>query len=59
MNDQAEYHEHRAAHELSLGLTAKSIQAARAHLQLSSMHRERLRALAGHSGMTKPPLVMP
>jgi hypothetical protein len=58
MEQQLEYHEARAAHELSLGLTAKSIPAARAHLQLSSMHRERMRAIAGALGTSKPPLVM-
>ena len=58
MNDQLEYHEARAAHEMSLGLTAKSIAAARAHLQLSSMHRERIRGIAGAGATSKPPQVM-
>ena len=58
MIENVKYHEDRAAREMSLGLTATSIPAARAHLQLSSMHRERIRALAGHSGTSKPPMVM-
>lgn len=58
MIDSLEYHEARAARELSLGLTAKCIPAARAHLQLSSMHRERSRELSGGSRTSKPPLVM-
>ena len=49
MIEHVEYHEQRAARELSLGLTAQSMAAARAHLQLSSMHRERMRALGGDS----------
>ena len=58
MDDQIKYHEDRAACELSLGLTAKSIPAARAHLQLSWMHREQLRALGADVGTSKPPLIM-
>ena len=58
MTDQLEYHERRAARELSLGLAAQCIPAARAHLQLSSMHRERMRAIAGGVTASKPPLVM-
>ena len=58
MDDHLEYHEARAAHEMSLGLTATSIPAARAHLQLSSMHRERIRAIAGACATSKPPQVM-
>ena len=58
MIENIQYHEERAARELSLGLTAKSVQAARAHLQLSSMHREKLRALGAELGTSKPPLIM-
>ena len=58
MTDQIEYHEQRAARELSLGLTAQSVAAARAHLQLSSMHREQMRALGENLGLSKPPLIM-
>ncbi len=58
MIEQIEYHQERAARELSLGLTASSVQAARAHLQLSSMHREQLRALGADAGTSKPPLIM-
>jgi hypothetical protein len=58
MSEQMKYHEDRAARELSLGLTAQSIPAARAHFQLSSMHRERMRALGAGVGASKPPLIM-
>ena len=58
MSEHIEYHEDRAARELALGLTAKCIAAARAHLQLSSMHREQVRSLGARSGMSKPPLIM-
>jgi hypothetical protein len=43
------YHSRRATHELDLGLTAESGTAARAHLQLASMHMERVRELTGAS----------
>ena len=58
MSEHIEYHEDRAARELSLGLTAKSISAARAHLQLSSMHREQVRLLGAGFAASKPPLIM-
>ena len=58
MIDHIKYHEDRAVRELSMGLIATSIPAARAHLQLSSMHRERMRALAGEPATSNPPLVM-
>jgi hypothetical protein len=58
MVEHIKYHADRAAREMSLGLTAKSIAAARAHLQLSSMHREQVRALGAGSGIAKPPLIM-
>lgn len=58
MNDQIKYHEDRAAREMAFGLTAQSIPAARAHLQLSSLHRERVRALGGGSGVSEPPQLM-
>jgi len=43
--DEFSYHSQRATHELDLGLTADSSAVARAHLQLASMHMERLREL--------------
>ena len=58
MVEHIKYHEDRAARELSLGLTAQCIAAARAHLQLSSMHREQVRALGADVRMAKPPLIM-
>ncbi len=58
MTDHVKYHQDRATHEMALGLTAASIAAARAHLQLASLHRERVLALAGRLTTSKPPLVM-
>jgi hypothetical protein len=58
MAEHIQYHQDRAARELSLGLTANCIAAARAHLQLSSMHREKVRALGAGLSMAKPPLIM-
>jgi hypothetical protein len=47
--DQFSYHSRRAASEFNLGLDSRSGPAARAHLQLASMHMQRLRELAGSS----------
>lgn len=58
MEDQIAYHEERAEREMSLGLSAQSIPAARAHLELSSMHREKVRALGTGKPGSKPPLIM-
>jgi hypothetical protein len=58
MSEHIQYHENRAEREMSLGLTATSIAAARAHLQLSSMHREQVRALSAQVGVSKPPMIM-
>jgi hypothetical protein len=55
MKDDIEYHRARASHELDLGLTSKSMAAARSHLKLSSLHMERLRQLAGHDALAQPP----
>ena len=43
--DALSYHSQRATHELDLGLSAGSASAARAHLELASMHLQRLREL--------------
>lgn len=40
---------------MDLGLVAKGMAAARAHLQLASMHLERIREL---TGQLEPPLKM-
>jgi hypothetical protein len=53
--DQIDYHSDRAMRELDAGLTAKSMPAARAHLQLSSLHMERVRELGGDTARMKPP----
>jgi succinate dehydrogenase flavin-adding protein (antitoxin of CptAB toxin-antitoxin module) len=61
MSDPAkiEYHSRRAMRELDAGLTASSIAAARAHLQLSNLHMQRMRELAGDAAAgIKPPLTL-
>ncbi len=58
MEDQIRYHQDRAERELAIGLTAQSIPAARAHLQLASLHRDRAKALGGGWPMAKPSQVM-
>ena len=42
-DDIADYHSTRALAELNLGLTAKGMPASRAHLQLASLHLQRVR----------------
>jgi hypothetical protein len=44
-SDAAEFHRRRAEHELDVGLIASNPQAARAHLELSSLHYRRAREL--------------
>lgn len=53
-SDALNYHSLRAARELDLGLTAASIAAARAHLQLASMHMQKAREL--NTSTVPPPL---
>lgn len=48
--DALSYHSERATRELDLGLTAGSTNAARAHLQLASLHMQRVRELGGEPG---------
>lgn len=50
--DAASYHSRRATHELDLGLVAQNGRAARAHLQLASMHMQRVRELIGTVPLT-------
>lgn len=45
--DAVAYHSRRATHELDLGLIASTSSAARAHLQLASLHMSRVRELSG------------
>lgn len=45
--DALNYHSERATRELDLGLVADSSSATRAHLQLASMHLQRVRELNG------------
>ena len=49
--DALSYHSERATRELDLGLVANSTAVARAHLQLASMHLQRVREL---NGVTHP-----
>lgn len=42
-----DYHAARATRELDMGLAAGSAAAARAHLQLASLHMARVRELTG------------
>lgn len=58
IEEQIEYHSHRAMRELDQGLIASCVAAARAHLQLSSLHMSRMRDLRGSTLGHRPPLVM-
>ena len=58
IEEQIEYHSQRAMRELDQGLVASCVAAARAHLQLSSLHMSRMRDLRGSSVGQRPPLVM-
>lgn len=58
LDDQIFYHSTRALRELGLGLLAKSMPAARAHLRLSSLHLDRLRELKGEDQPVPAPLSM-
>lgn len=52
--EQIRYHEQRAKRELDQGRAAASVPAARAHLQLSSLHLAKARDLQGEGGAPKP-----
>ncbi len=54
MTSDIDYHRARASRELNLGLTSRSMAAARVHLRLSWLHLERARALQG-AGVSEPP----
>jgi hypothetical protein len=56
-DDQA-YHSERALRELDLGLTSSSMPAARAHLQLSSLHREKVMEIREAGARLKPPCIL-
>lgn len=47
MDEEIDYHRQRALRELDLGLVAGSSAAARAHLELSSLHMRRMLVLKG------------
>ena len=53
-----DYHSKRAVAELDRGLVSQSIEAARAHLRLSSLHFDRARELSGTHCSNRPPLSM-
>ena len=55
-SEKAEFHRRRAEHELDAGLTANGTAAARAHLELSSLHHRRAREL--HAQASGPLLRM-
>jgi len=52
------YHAQRAVRELNRGLGTSNIRAARAHLKLSLLHRERARSLSEGAALKKPLLFM-
>ena len=58
VQDQIQYHSGRAMRELDQGLVASCVAAARAHLQLSSLHLAKMRDLQGGGGNSTPPMVM-
>ena len=58
IEDQIRYHSTRAMRELDQGLSADSPAAARAHLELSSLHLQRARALGQGDEEPRPSLLM-
>jgi hypothetical protein len=57
--EDVSYHSERAERELQLGLTAPSVSAARSHLQLSSLHKQKvLETRAGESRKPRPPCII-
>lgn len=56
VEEQIQYHEQRAMRELDQGLVAKSVPAARAHLELSSLHLARVRDLQGATAGSEAPV---
>jgi hypothetical protein len=57
-HDAIEYHSTRVTKEIHLGLTTTVMAASRAHLQLATLHMQRLRELTGQSERHKPVLTM-
>jgi hypothetical protein len=57
-DDQIQHHAQRATREMDQGLSAKSAAAARAHLELSSLHLQRARALGGRELTSPPPFIL-
>lgn len=49
MDEDIDYHRRRALRELDLGLVAGTSAAARAHLELSSLHMRRMLELKGEA----------
>ncbi|MDT9597358.1 hypothetical protein [Sphingosinicella rhizophila] len=52
--DDLAYHSDRARHELHLGLVSKCMRAARAHLQLSSLHMKKVLDLQTEERKARP-----
>ena len=48
------YHSDRALRELHLGLTSSSMPAARAHLELSSLHMQKVIEMGGANARPRP-----
>lgn len=55
--EELEYHTARARMELDLGLTAGTMMASKAHLQLASMHMQRVRELSAEGAISVRPLL--
>ena len=53
-DERIEYHSDRAEAELQLGLLAKGQTASRAHLELASLHMQRVRELSGNGAHAGP-----
>ncbi len=58
VQDIIDYHSMRAKRELDLGFTADGTAAARSHLQLASLHMQRLRELSSEPRSREPMLRM-
>ncbi|HEY0116357.1 MAG TPA: hypothetical protein VGB54_11595 [Allosphingosinicella sp.] len=58
IQEEIHYHQQRAMRELDQGMVAASVPAARAHLQLSSLHMAKVRDLQGPGASANPPLIM-
>lgn len=56
MGDEVKFHTDRAMAELQLASQCGDSQAAQAHLRLSALHLDRVRALSGAGRSTSSPL---